>query len=87
MPDNIVSPLAQADTPQLLLLAFLLGGGISTLGARADGLNRLVRQADAVGLVMTEIVSRLAPAFAAILICMEILSGSLATPLAVCGGS
>ena len=79
MPDNVVTPLMQADTPQLLLLAFLVGGGISALGARADGLNRLVRQGDAVGLVMTESVSRLAPLFAGILICMEFLSGSLVT--------
>ena len=79
MPDNIVTPLMQANTPQLLLLAFILGGGISALGARAEGLNRLVRQGDAVGLMMTESVSRLVPLFAGILICMEFLGGSLVT--------
>ena len=79
MPDNIVSPFVESNTPQLLLLAFLLGGGISALGSRAEGLSRLVRQGDAVGLTLTESVSRLAPLFAGIMLCMELLSGSLAT--------
>ena len=79
MPDNIVSPFVESNTPQLLLLAFLLGGGISALDTRAEGLSRLVRQGDAVGLTLTESVSRLSPLFAGIMICMELLSGSLAT--------
>ena len=79
MPDNVVSPLMQSNTPQLLLLAFLLGGGISALGERAVGLDRLVRQGEAVGLLMTESVSRCVPVFAAILICMEIISNNLLT--------
>ena len=79
MPDNIISPFVQTNTPQLLLLAFLLGRGITALGARAEGLNRLVRQCDAVGLMMTEAVSRLVALFAAVLLCMEIISGSMVT--------
>ena len=54
----------ESNTPQILLLAFLLGGGITAVGARAGGLDRLIRQGDAVGLLMTENVSRLVPAFA-----------------------
>ncbi len=79
MPSDVVSPLMESNTPQLLLLAFLLGGGITALGGRAEGLDRLIRQGDAVGLVMTENVSRCVPLFTAILICMEIVSGSLLT--------
>lgn len=79
MPSDVVSPLMESNTPQLLLLAFLLGGGISAVGARADGLERLIRQGDAVGLIMTENVSRCVPLFTAIMLCMEILSGTLVT--------
>lgn len=79
MPSDLISPLMESNTPQLLLLAFLLGGGITAVGARAEGLERLIRQGDAVGLLMTENVSRLVPAFAGILLCMEIISGSLLT--------
>ena len=79
MPKDVFSPLMESNTPQILLLAFLLGGGITAVGARAGGLDRLIRQGDAVGLLMTENVSRLVPAFAAILLCMEVISGSLLT--------
>ncbi len=79
MPENAVSPLMTSNTPQLLLLAFVLGTCISMLGPGADGLNRLVRQGNAVALLITEGVSRMVPYFAAILICMEIVKGDLVT--------
>ena len=79
MPDDVVSPFIQSNTPQLLLLAIVLGRGINVVGARADSLNRLIRQSDIVGLTLTEAVSRMVPAFAGILLCMEIISGSMKT--------
>lgn len=79
MPDNVVSPFVQSNTPQLLLLAIVLGRGINVLGVRADSLNRLIRQSDALGLVLTEAVSSLVPTFAGILLFMEIVSGSMKT--------
>ena len=79
MPENALAPLMESNTPQILLLAFALGSGIAMLGPRTEGLNRLVRQGNAVGLLLTEDVSRCVPFFAGILLCMELISGRMQT--------
>lgn len=79
MPENAVAPLMESNTPQILLLAFTLGGAISALGARAERLNRIVHEGSTVSLFLTEVVSRFVPFFVANLLCMEVVSGSLWT--------
>ncbi len=73
VPKDALSPLVEANTPQILLLAFLLGNGLVSLGSRVDGLTSLVRQGNMVGLLMAEWISRCVPYFAAALICYEII--------------
>ena len=79
MPENAVAPLMESNTPQILLLAFTLGGAISALGSRAERLNRIVHEGSTVSLFLTEVVSRFVPFFVANLLCMEVVSGSLWT--------
>lgn len=79
MPEDCLTPLMESNTPQTLLMAFALGSGISMLGSRTNGLNQLVRQGNAVGLLLTEEVSRLVPVFTALLLCMEVVSGEMRT--------
>jgi len=79
MPENVITPLMQSNTPQILLLAFALGNSILIVGSRADGLKSLVRQGDMVGLLITEGVSRMAPYFAAALLCMEVIEDAMQT--------
>ena len=73
VPDNLLSPLIQANTPQILLIAFLLGNGLVITGARAEGLSSLIRQINTVGLLMAEWISRFVPYFTVGLVCFEIL--------------
>ena len=73
VPDNAISPLIQANTPQILLIAFILGNGLVVLGSRAEGLISIIRQMNAVGLLMADWVSRCVPFFALALICYEVL--------------
>ncbi len=79
MPENAVDSILSANTPQILVLAFVVGGVISALGPRGDSLNSLIHQGSAAGLLITEGVSRMVPYFAAALICMEIVRGNLKT--------
>lgn len=79
MPENAVAPLMESNTPQILLLAFTLGGAISALGSRGERLNRIVHEGSTVSLFLTEVVSRFVPFFVANLLCMEVVSGSLWT--------
>lgn len=73
VPDNAISPLIQANTPQILLIAFILGNGLVVLGSRAEGLISIIRQMNTVGLLMADWVSRCVPFFALALICYEVL--------------
>lgn len=73
VPEDIVSPVISANTPQLLLFAFVLGNGLVIIGSRVDGLVSVIRQMNMVGLLMTDWVSRCVPYFTAALICYEIM--------------
>lgn len=79
MPEDFLSPFMTSNTPQLLLLAFVLADCIALLGPSADSLNSLVHQCNSVGLIITNGVSRAVPFFTAILLCMEILAGDFQT--------
>ncbi|MCR5035416.1 MAG: dicarboxylate/amino acid:cation symporter [Clostridia bacterium] len=73
VPEDILTPILDTNTPQILLFAFVLGNGLVIIGTRVAGLVSLVRQMNMVGLLMTDWVSRCVPYFAAGLICYEIL--------------
>ena len=73
VPEDAFSPIIEANTPQILLLAFVLGNGIVMLGSRVEGLKTLVRQINMIGLLMTDWISRCVPYITAGLICYEIL--------------
>ena len=74
VPEDIFAPMTDANTPQILLIAFMLGNGLVILGSRTQGLSSLVRQINTVGLLMAEWVSRCVPYFTGALICYEVLS-------------
>lgn len=73
VPEDILAPILDTNTPQILFFAFVLGNGLVIIGARVEGLVSLIRQMNMVGLLMTDWVSRCVPYFAAGLICYEIL--------------
>ena len=79
MPSDVFTPLIQSNTPQILILAFILGNGIVILGERASQLNTMARQANSIGLMMTEAVSRCVPFFSAVLLCLEIMQKNMLT--------
>ena len=73
IPDNVFNPLIQANTPQILIMAFALGWALIVLGDRVNALKSIVRQLNMIGLLLAAWISRLVPYFAAILICMQII--------------
>ena len=73
VPEDALTPIIEANTPQILLMAFVLGNGIVLIGSRAEGISSLVRQFNEVGLLMTDWIGRGVPYIAAALICYEIL--------------
>ena len=72
IPNDIPSAFAQTNTPQILILAFVLGFIFHLLGNQIRTLRRVVRQINMVGLELARFISRLVPFFATVLIGLEI---------------
>ena len=78
VPDDALSPIIESNTPQILLMAFVLGNGMVLIGSRVEGLTRLVRQVNELGLLMTDWIGRCVPYIAAALVCYEIMNSQTA---------
>ena len=72
VPAEVFSPFMESNTPQLLVMAFVLGGALNVIGEQADRLAMIVKQINMIGLLLAEWVSRLVPYFVFILIAYEI---------------
>ena len=72
IPKDFFSPFVESNTPQLLVMAFVLGSALNIIGSQARNLSRIVRQINMVGLQLAEWISKLVPYFAAVLVGLEI---------------
>ena len=75
IPTNIVDPFVSAHTPQLLLMAFVLGGAMVALGERGKALRDTTRQINTVGLRLCGWLSEAVPPFTAVFLMLEIWTG------------
>ena len=75
IPDDFVSPFLESNTPQLFLMAVVIGGAINAMDTHVKNLTRIIRQANDVGLRVAEWVSRFSPFAISILLGYEILMG------------
>ena len=75
VPTNLVDPFLTSNTPQLLLMAFVVGAALIVLGNSVTAVKTLVRQINVVGLKLAEWVSGLVPLFAAILLIYGFFKG------------
>ncbi|MBR2779087.1 MAG: cation:dicarboxylase symporter family transporter [Firmicutes bacterium] len=79
VPQDIVTPLLEGNTPQILLLAVVLGEVIKEAGDRTAALSMIIRQANTAGLLLMAAVSRSVPFFAGVLLCLEVMQNNLRT--------
>lgn len=75
IPNEVLTPFMEANTPQLLVMAIVIGNALYLIGSPGEELARIIRQINMVGLTLTEWVSRLVPYFVFILIIHEIWIG------------
>ncbi|MBQ6381236.1 MAG: cation:dicarboxylase symporter family transporter [Clostridia bacterium] len=75
VPQSILEAFSESNTPQLLLIAFVLGAALIILGNQVAEVKTIVRQINMVGLKLAEWVSLLVPFFAGIFLCLEIVEG------------
>lgn len=72
IPEDFMTPFSESNTPQLLLMALILGEAMNILGSQGKNLSRLVRQLNMVGLQLCDWISKLVPWVAFILVAFEI---------------
>ncbi len=75
IPNNIIEPFLDSNTPQLLVVAFVLGAALIVLGTQVSSVKKITRQINMVGLKLAEWVSLLVPIFAGLFLCLEIIEG------------
>lgn len=79
IPNNIIAPFLDSNTPQLILVAFVIGAALIVLGTQVTQVKTILRQINMVGLKLAEWVSLLVPFFAGLFICLEIIQGQTET--------
>ena len=72
IPEEIFSPLMAVNTPQILVMAIVIGSAMNVIGAQARALSRVIKQINMVGLLMAEWIGKLAPYFIVLLLGFEI---------------
>lgn len=72
VPKHILDPFSTSNTPQLMLLAFVLGNALIALGERAGVIDDFVGQANMACSLVTSWISMLVPLLSAILLTLEI---------------
>lgn len=72
VPGEFFSPFMESNTPQLLVMALVLGNALNVIGDQASRLSSVIKQINMIGLLLAEWVSRLVPFFVFFLIAYEI---------------
>ena len=72
VPDDIISPFIESNTPQLMLIAAVIGNALIVAGSQVRELTVLISQINLIGMLMAEWISRLVPFFITLLIAFEI---------------
>ncbi|MBR3262679.1 MAG: cation:dicarboxylase symporter family transporter [Lachnospiraceae bacterium] len=77
VPANIISPFIEANTPQLIFMALILGVMLNILRGQVPNLIRIINQINSVCLLMAEWISYLVPVFTCLLLGIVIIEGQL----------
>ena len=75
IPENIIAPFFDSNTPQLILVAFVIGAALIALGNRVTQVKGILRQINMVGLKVAQWLSLFVPLFAGLFIGLEIIRG------------
>ena len=73
IPEDFFESFISANTPQLILLAFVIGAAMNVLKEQTTTLKKVVDQINAVGLHITEWISYTIPVFVFVLVAIQII--------------
>ena len=78
-PENFFTPMIESNTPQILLIAIMIGNGLLYLQSECEGLSGIIRQANELGLLLAEWISKAVPYLIALLVAYLILDKETST--------
>ncbi len=77
IPNDIFMPFVKGESPQLILMAIVLGNALLLTENASGNLTGIARQANSIGLIVAGWLNRLVPYFMALLLILEIWIGSV----------
>ena len=77
IPNDAFTPIITGNSPQMILIALVIGNALLTAGPKGSRLQTIIEQADTVGLIIADWVSRLTPFFVTVLLILGIWNGSV----------
>ncbi len=83
VPTDILTPMISGDSPQLILIAMVLGHAFLSIGQQSGGLVGLVDQLNTAGLLVADWVGRVTPFFISLLLVFGIWEESLSPLLSL----
>ena len=72
IPNDILSPIITGDTPQVILIAIILGNALLVVDSQTDTVISLIEQLNKVGLIIADWVGTLSPCFALVLLILDL---------------
>ena len=76
IPNDIFMPFIKGESPQLILMGFVLGNALLVTKGKSERLTEIFEQTNRIGLIIAGWLGRLVPYFVALLLILEIWIGS-----------
>ena len=81
IPNDMLTPIITGESPQLILVALMLGYALLSAGTQVGGLVAIVEQANTVALILADWIGRITPVFITLLLVLGLWDGSLSIML------
>lgn len=77
IPNNILSPILDFNSVHIIIIGIMFGVAMLHMGQKADGLTEVFDEVNTVAILSNTYLNRFIPAYVGMMICGQILSGSL----------
>lgn len=75
IPEDSISPFIESNSPQLIIIAIIVGSAFISSSKRYDPLSTVIRQANSIGMTFTEWMGNAVPVASALLIALAFIEG------------
>jgi Na+/H+-dicarboxylate symporter len=79
VPNNILKPILEFNSVQIIIIGIMFGMAMLKMGQKAENLCEIIDEVNLVAILSNSYLTRFISAYLALMVCGQILSGSLAT--------